>query len=73
MGWAGYLKDWDGPEVGERPAAYILLVGRADVNSATDEGIIAQTILLAAVEKGLGGCMLGNVKRDALAKEMGIP
>lgn len=73
LGWAGYLKDWDGPCEGERPAAYIILLGRKDVNSAQDEGIMAQTILLAAVEQGLGGCMLGNVKRDQLAEALAIP
>lgn len=73
LGWAGYLKDWDGPEAGERPSAYIVLLGKENINSAQDEGIIAQTILLAAVEKGYGGCMLGNVKRDALAKALEIP
>ena len=73
LGWAGYLKDWDGPEAGERPAAYIVLAGPAAVNSQQDEGIVAQTLLLAAVEKGLGGCMLGNVKKEALAKELALP
>ncbi len=37
-----------------------------------DEGIIAQTILLAAVEKGLGGCMLGSINREKLFEELGI-
>ena len=73
LGWAGYLKDWDGPEAGERPTGYIVLLGREGVNSAQDEGIIAQTMLLAAVERGYGGCMLGNVKREALAKALQLP
>ena len=73
LGWAGYLKDWDGPEVGERPAAYIVLAGNPAINSAQDEGIVAQTLLLAAVEKGLGGCMLGNVKKETLAQALALP
>lgn len=73
LGWAGYLTDWDGPVEGERPSAYILLLGKTSVNAPQDEGIIAQTILLSAVEKGYGGCMLGNVKRDALIKELDLP
>lgn len=33
-----------------------------------DEGIAAQTIMLGAAEKGLGGCMIGSFNRQALAE-----
>lgn len=71
--WAGYFKDWDGPVEGERPAGYVILVGKKDKNAAHDEGIIGQTILLAAVEKGLGGCFIGNIDRAQLDKDLNIP
>lgn len=64
--WAGYLEDWDGPEEGEKPAAYIIMVEPKDVNAAHDEGIIGQTMLLAAVEQGFGGCFLANIDRKKL-------
>ncbi len=38
-----------------------------------DCGIAAQSILLGAVEKGLGGCMLGAIKKDLLKKNLKIP
>jgi len=74
LGWACALPQWDGPEEGERPGAYIIIVEDSTLgkNKLTDVGITAQTILLGAVEKGYGGCMLANVKRDALAEALGI-
>ena len=65
--WAGYLKGW-GPKEGERATAFIVMVKDRQRQSSTayDEGIAAQSILLGAVEKGLGGCMLGAVDREKL-------
>ena len=76
VGWAGALKDWPGPSEGERPSAYIIILGDTEINKAfgCDHGIAVQSILLGAREKGLGGCMHdGSVKRDELSKALGIP
>lgn len=72
--WAAYLKDWDGPTPSERPTAYIVVVNTAkDWDMAKiDLGIAAQTILLGAVEKGLGGCMLGAIDRERLRTHLGL-
>ena len=72
--WAAYLKDWDGPAPSERPAAYIIVVNTArDWEMARiDLGIMAQTMLLGAVEKGLGGCMLGAIDRERLQAHLGL-
>jgi nitroreductase len=68
LAWAGYLKDWEGPEQGERPAAYIVIMGdhRIADNFYCDHGIAAQSILLGAVEKGFGGCIIASVNREKL-------
>jgi len=60
--WAGYLKEWPGPEKGERPAAYIicLLDTRLSTEADCDLGIASQIILLGAAEKGLGGCRIAS-------------
>ena len=67
LAWAGYLKDWDGPVEGERPAAYVVVLGDTTLGQSfgADEGIAVQTMLLGAVERGFGGCMLGSIQRDA--------
>jgi nitroreductase len=74
LGWAGYLRDWPGPVEGERPAAYILIFNDTTLSKTPgcDHGIAAQTILLGAREKGLGGCMIGSVQREELRQALGI-
>ncbi|HLP46014.1 MAG TPA: nitroreductase family protein, partial [Candidatus Kapabacteria bacterium] len=64
--WAGYLPDWDGPGVGERPTAYIIMMGnrKESPNIDADYGIAMQTIMLSAVEKGYGGCIIGSFDKD---------
>ena len=72
--WAGYLKDWPGPVEGERPSAYIIILRDNLISKAEscDHGIAAQTILLGAAEKGLGGCMIGSIDSDGLIRDIGI-
>lgn len=75
LGWAGYLKGWPGPADGERPSAYIIILGDTKVSKSfgCDHGIAAQSILLGAAEKGLGGCMIGTVQREELRNALDIP
>ena len=60
--WAGALTDWDGPEEGERPSAYLVIFsdGEPAKFTWTDCGIAAQTIALAATEAGAGACMMAS-------------
>jgi nitroreductase len=73
--WEGTLKTWPGPAEGERPSAYIIILGDKDIGAGfgLDPGIAAQTILLGAVDKGFGGCMLGAVDKDNLRGLLNIP
>lgn len=74
LAWAAYLKDWPGPAEGERPAAYIIVLGdtRISRNVGCDHGIAAQTMLLGATERGLAGCMIGLVAREDLRTALDI-
>jgi nitroreductase len=73
--WAGYLKDWRGPGEGEKPSAYIIVLGDTTISPSflCDHGIAAQSILLGATERGLGGCILAAVNRTKLRKVLNIP
>lgn len=75
LAWAGYLKDWPGPEEGERPAGYIIIVGDTTLTKDFDceYGIAAQSIALGATEMGLGCCMIANMNKDRLAALLRIP
>jgi nitroreductase len=74
LAWAGYLKEWTGPDEGERPTAYIFVLGDTKISKSfgCDHGIAAQTIMLGAVERGLGGCMIGSIRRRELVQALGI-
>jgi len=75
LAWAGYLPDWPGPVEGERPAAYIVVVGDPSTGPyiSVDSGLAIQNILLGAVEKGLGGCIIASVQRKKLREILDIP
>jgi nitroreductase len=74
IGWAAYLKDWKGPEKGERPSAYIVILGDTTISSEfwCDHGIAGQSILLGATEMGLGGCFIGAINKDRLREVLDI-
>nr|WP_321257053.1 nitroreductase family protein [uncultured Pseudodesulfovibrio sp.] len=75
LGWAGYLKDWKGPAEGERPTGYIVVMldrSLAD-DPGCDHGIASQSIMLGAVEKGFGGCIIGTVNRRKLSRMLDLP
>ena len=75
LAWAAYLTDWKGPVEGERPAAYIIILGDTDISEDfwCDHGIAGQSILLGAREKGLAGCMIGAINKKALRGILDIP
>ena len=75
LAWAGYLKDWPGPSEGERPSAYIIILGDTKISKSfgCDHGIAAQSILLGATEKGFGGCMIASIDEAGLRKALEIP
>ncbi len=63
--WAKALPQLSLPHAGECPTAFIIIcqdlnLGESLARYQKDIGITAQTMLLGAVEIGLGGCMIGN-------------
>ena len=72
--FAAYLQGWSGPVAGERPTAYIVVLGDENIYkfSDVDAGIAMHTILLRATELGFGGCILASVQRDKLREALAL-
>ncbi|MEN8190859.1 MAG: nitroreductase family protein [Thermodesulfobacteriota bacterium] len=74
LGWAGYLKDWPGPDQGERPAAYIICL--LDLNRCKgpeceahfDLGIGSQNLLLGAAQMNIFGCRIGSFSKSSVSR-----
>ena len=75
IAWAGYLNDWSGPDKGERPSGYIIILGDKTITEmfGVDHGIAAHSIILGATDAGLGGCIIASLKREELSSELRIP
>ncbi|MFP4567064.1 MAG: nitroreductase family protein, partial [Spirochaetaceae bacterium] len=70
-------RDWDGPEDGERPTAYVVVLHDTEVQVKPefvwcDMGLACQNILLSASEEGYGGCIVASVDRDELRARLSI-
>jgi nitroreductase len=74
LNFAAYLSDWSGPAEGERPAAYLVVLGDETISefSEVDAGIAMQTTLLRATELGFGGCIVASVKREKLREILAL-
>lgn len=76
--WAGALAELHLPRKGAEPVAYIVICldGSLAENPAPyqrDVGIVAQTMLLAAAEMSLNGCMIGSFAAGELREKLGLP
>ncbi len=74
LAWAGYLTDWDGPEPGERPAAYLVqcLDTSLTQNCLCDDGLQLQAITLGATAMGLGCCIIKAFNAPCVAEALAL-
>ncbi len=74
--WAGYLKD-GAPKEGERPTAYIAILGDIDIKKSgafeADASAAITTMSLRATELELSTCWFGSINREEISKILGIP
>ena len=76
--WARALPQMELPHKGMRPTAFIVIcqdtrLGESLQRYQKDVGIVAQTMLLGAVEMGLGGCMIGNFNAGEVRQVLALP
>ena len=75
--WAKGLPDLTLPHPGKEPTAFIVICQDTNIDAnlsrfQRDVGIVAQTMLLTAVEMGLGGCMIGDFNAGSVHDVLGL-
>jgi len=75
LAWAGYFKDWDGPEQGERPMAYLVqcLDTRLGTDCLCDDGLQLEAITLGATAMGMSGCIIKAFNAQNVSEVLGLP
>lgn len=76
--WARALPQLQLPHPGMEPTAYIIICLDTEIDKSMavfqkDVGIVAQTMMLAASEKGLACCMIGSFQAGALSEALQLP
>ncbi len=76
--WARALQPTVLPRPGKEPTAFIVICQDETLDPnlnryMKDVGIVAQTMLLAAAEQGLGGCMIGNFTAGSVQRVLELP
>lgn len=76
--WGGALPELHLPKEGTHPTAFVIILQDKDIQPNTqavmiDVGISAQTLLLSATEKGLGGLIIRDFGLDPLTKYLELP
>lgn len=76
--WARALPQLTLPHDGMHPTAFIVICQDTNIGPdlsryQKDIGIVAQTMLLAAVEQELGGCMIGNFVPANVKAKLELP
>lgn len=75
--WAGSLSI-KLPPAGHEPVAYIVVCHDTSIAPEKpifmiDVGIVSQTIMLAARERGLGGCIIGSASEENIGQTLALP
>ncbi len=78
LNWAKALTELKLPHEGMQPTGAIIICLDEKITTEAarvqkDIGIVAQTMLLGSIEKGLGGCMIGNFVPSKVSACVGLP
>lgn len=66
------------PPKGQEPSGFIVICHDTSLAEmrpifSVDMGIVAQTMMLGARERGFGGCIIGSASPEAVSKLLGLP
>ena len=73
--WAAYIAPYGDPPPDLRPVAYIIISANSGINKAYERDCAAAIVsmILTALEQGLGSCWMGSVNREKIREILSIP
>jgi len=75
--WAGYINPQGTPKKGEEPVTFIAFVVNQEIAHSdyykVDCGTAAQNLILAALEEGIGSCIIAACNKGKIEKLINVP